>query len=64
VAFVVGDDVDEAAVVEACRAELARFKVPHRVLGVDAFPTAASANGERVQRGELRRMAVRALGGT
>jgi fatty-acyl-CoA synthase len=50
-------------VIAACRSELARFKVPCRVLAVDAFPTAASANGERVQRGELRRRAAQAVGG-
>jgi fatty-acyl-CoA synthase len=63
VAFVVGGGVDEHAVIAACRSELARFKVPCRVLAVDAFPTAASANGERVQRGELRRRAAQAVGG-
>jgi fatty-acyl-CoA synthase len=60
VAFVIGDAKPEA-VVERCQAELAGFKAPRTVIGVDAFPTTPSANGERVQRAELRRRAVEAL---
>jgi fatty-acyl-CoA synthase len=52
-----GDEVDEAWVVERCAASLAGFKVPRRVICVDAFPTTPSANGERVQRQVLRRRA-------
>jgi fatty-acyl-CoA synthase len=61
VAFAIGD-FEEAVVLERCRAELARYKVPRRVLALDAFPTTPSANGERVRRGELRRRAAEALG--
>ena len=57
VAFVLGE-VDESDVIEHCRAELAGFKVPRRVIALDAFPTTPSANGERVQRAELRRLAA------
>ncbi len=57
VAFVLGKP-DESRVIESCRAELAGFKVPRRVIALDAFPTTPSANGERVQRAELRRLAA------
>jgi fatty-acyl-CoA synthase len=60
VAFVVGD-ADTDALIERCAGELAGFKAPRTVLKVDAFPTTPSANGERVQRAELRRMAAEAL---
>jgi fatty-acyl-CoA synthase len=59
VAFVVGDP---EGVTEHCRSALANFKVPRRVIALDALPTTPSANGERVQRAELRRMAARASG--
>ena len=61
VAFVIpgpDEDIDEAWVIGRCEAELARFKVPRRVICVDAFPTTPSANGERVQRQVLRRRAA------
>jgi fatty-acyl-CoA synthase len=64
VAFVVlqpGEELDELAAIDLCRARLARYKVPRRVLAVDAFPTTPSPNGEKVRRGELRRMAAQAL---
>lgn len=56
VAFALGD-FDEAAVLARCRAELAAFKVPERVVALDAFPMAESANGERVKREALRELA-------
>jgi fatty-acyl-CoA synthase len=59
VAFVVGDP---DGVTEHCQSGLAGFKVPRRVIALDSLPTTASANGERVQRAELRRMAARASG--
>ncbi len=64
VAFVVGDgshELSEDELVGRCREDLARFKVPRRVLVVDAFPTTRSANGDKVQRVRLREMATEAL---
>lgn len=61
VAFAVGDHVDEEALIERCRASLAGFKVPRRVIALDALPTTDSANGRKVRRAELRRLAAEAL---
>jgi acyl-CoA synthetase (AMP-forming)/AMP-acid ligase II len=42
---------DEAAVIGACRAQLAGFKVPKRVLFLDALPVNATG---KIERGRLR----------
>ena len=59
VAFVVPDPggFDEEALREHCGRSLARFKVPARIFAVDEFPTTMSANGTKIRRTELRRMA-------
>ncbi|MES1924378.1 AMP-binding protein [Salinisphaera sp. T31B1] len=61
VAFVIaaGDAavIDEAAIIDACQADMAKFKVPIRLLRVDAFPTTSSANGEKIQKTRLREQA-------
>lgn len=64
VGFVVGDGSEELAeedLLSRCRADLARFKVPRRVLVVDEFPTTRSANGDKVQRVRLRETAAALL---
>jgi fatty-acyl-CoA synthase len=64
VAFVVtrpGAEHDEAAVLARCRAELAGFKVPRRILAIDELPMTDGANGRKVRRAELRRLAAEAL---
>jgi fatty-acyl-CoA synthase len=62
VAFVIAPaGIDEPAVIGRCRAQLARYKVPVRVLTVEAFPTTASANGTKIQKVRLRELASRAL---
>lgn len=64
VAFVVGDGsrpLSEDPLLVSCRADLARFKVPRRVLVVDEFPTTRSANGDKIQRVRLREIAAAVL---
>ncbi len=64
VAFVVaseGATADTGAALERCRARLAAFKVPRRVIELDALPATESANGRKVRRAELRRLAADAL---
>ncbi|MGZ5226519.1 MAG: AMP-binding protein [Burkholderiales bacterium] len=61
VAFAVlkaGAKVDEHALIAHCARRIARFKVPSRVLAVDAFPVTHSANGTKIQKAKLREMAV------
>jgi fatty-acyl-CoA synthase len=45
-----------------CRQQLAGFKVPARIVVVDAFPTVESPNGLKVQKVRLREMAEALLG--
>ena len=64
VAFAVVRDgavLDEAGVLERCRARLAAFKVPRRVLELGELPSTDSPNGRKVQRSALRRLAAEAL---
>ena len=66
VAFVLaaeGQDVDEDAVIAFCAEGLARYKVPARVVVLDAFPTTQSANGIKIQKAKLRAMAEALDGG-
>jgi fatty-acyl-CoA synthase len=60
VAFVVGE-ADETRTIERCRAQLASYKVPRRVLVLDELPTTDGPNGRKVQRAQLRRRAAEAL---
>ena len=64
VAFVTvtaGGGFDEEALRDHCGRSLARFKVPARIFAVDEFPTTKSANGTKIRRSELRRMAEERL---
>jgi fatty-acyl-CoA synthase len=62
VAFVIAPGgVDEPAAIAACGEQLARYKVPVRVLTIDAFPTTASANGTKIQKVRLREIAETVL---
>ena len=53
---------DEEALRDHCGRSLARFKVPARVFAVAEFPTTKSANGTKIRRAELRRMAEERVG--
>ena len=60
VAFVLptaGAMLDEAALRARCGRQLARFKVPERIVAVEAFPTVDSPNGPKIQKVRLREMA-------
>jgi fatty-acyl-CoA synthase len=60
VAFVtVSGRAAEADLLEHCRAGLANYKVPVRVVAIDAFPTVAGANGVKIRKTELREQASR-----
>jgi fatty-acyl-CoA synthase len=53
--------IEESAVIAHCRERMASFKVPVRVLIVDALPTTEGPNGVKVRRDELRRIAQATL---
>jgi len=52
-----GTELDAAAIRKRCVEQLARFKVPERIVVVDSFPIVESPNGAKVQKGRLREMA-------
>jgi fatty-acyl-CoA synthase len=60
VAFVIlkaGADFDEPALIAHCSERIAKFKVPLRVVALDAFPATPGANATKIQKGKLREMA-------
>jgi len=52
-----GIELDAMEVRRRCLEQLARFKVPERIVIVEAFPTVDSPNGPKVQKVRLREMA-------
>jgi len=52
-----GAALDESSLRARCREQLARFKVPERIVMVKTFPTVDGPNGPKVQRVRLREMA-------
>lgn len=52
---------DEARALARCKARLADYKVPVRVVPLDAFPVTQSANAIKVRKTDLRRMAEEIL---
>jgi len=66
VAFVLrksGTAFDEAALIAHCRNQIAGFKVPVRVVDLDAFPVTPGANATKIQKSKLREMAQALLAG-
>jgi fatty-acyl-CoA synthase len=66
VAFVTrrkGARFDEAELTAHCAAGLARYKVPTRILAIEAFPTTMSPNGRKIRKAELRERASALLAG-
>jgi len=52
-----GTELDETALRARCLEQLARFKVPERIVVVESSPTIESPNGPKVQKVRLREMA-------
>jgi fatty-acyl-CoA synthase len=53
---------DEAALIAQCKARIAHYKVPARIIRLDEFPMTAGANAPKVQKAKLRdRAAVLSL---
>ncbi|MGG5808857.1 AMP-binding protein [Falsiroseomonas sp. CW058] len=58
VAFVIpAEGFDPDRLLADCAAQLARFKVPARIIPLEAFPFTDGPNGRKVQRARLREMA-------
>ena len=56
-------DFEEGTLHSYCRDSMAKFKTPMRIFALDEFPTTQSANGTKIQRAALRRMAEEWVGG-
>ena len=52
---------DEALLVAHCRARMAAYKVPRRVIAIAEFPAINGPNGNKIQKRVLREMAQQAL---
>lgn len=65
VAFVTpaaGSPADPDHLQAACARDLARHKVPAKIIVVERFPMTDSPNGEKIQKAKLREMAREAMG--
>ena len=56
-----GAAFDEAALKAFCANGMAGYKVPLRVVPLEAFPVTTSANGTKIQRARLRDLAKAAI---
>lgn len=61
VAFVTAHDTDDIQLLEYCRAGLANYKVPARIVIIDELPAVDGANGTKPMRSVLRRAAANLL---
>jgi fatty-acyl-CoA synthase len=63
VAFVIAepDDSLEDRIREYCRDQAASWKVPDAVIALEAFPMTPGANGDKVQKGQLRDLGAKHL---
>lgn len=57
-----GSSIDEAAILARARSRVASYKVPERLVTVEAFPTTTGTNGTKVRFDELRTLALAHLG--
>ena len=57
-----GPDPGEAELQTHCKARLANYKIPHRVVVVDDFPIVNGPNGGKIQKRVLRDWAREMLG--
>lgn len=52
-----GHHLDADSIIAACQADMAKYKVPVRLIETEAFPTTPSANGVKIQKAKLRERA-------
>jgi fatty-acyl-CoA synthase len=52
-----GAAFDESLAISRVAGRLARYKVPRRVVPIEAFPVTPGANATKIQKGKLREMA-------
>jgi len=55
--------ITEDALIQACITSMAKFKVPERIVFVEQFPMVQSANSNKVQKHELKKIAQTLLDG-
>jgi fatty-acyl-CoA synthase len=55
---------DERALIAHCAERLAKFKLPVRIVPIDAFPVTPGANATKIQKAKLRELAQAALAAT
>ncbi|MBT4353277.1 MAG: hypothetical protein HOD13_01820, partial [Rhodospirillaceae bacterium] len=64
VAFIIPQETvefSEATLIGYCKQTLAGFKVPIKVISIDAFPSTPSPNGTKIQKGALRDLAMASI---